>query len=144
MTNTHWSSLNSEGEREARKAFYQPDREGQVHTCAEQRWSVERVATDQAVAEFERLAAEALRDAHAGRRSPLAYHMYRMRMDPPTLAQATGLWRWQVHRHLDRPQRFRRISRRAAQRYCRALGMSWEALLNLPSQEGRGEGGGAV
>ncbi|MCG5540223.1 MULTISPECIES: hypothetical protein [unclassified Halorhodospira] len=117
---------------EERKAHYVPDRNGRVRTQAEARQAVERVATEQAVAELERLAAEALADARAGRCSALAYHMYRRRMDPLTLAQASGIWRLRVRRHLRSPRAFQRLPWRIARRYCQALGLSWRELSRLP------------
>ena len=91
----------------------------------------EVAVTEEAVAWFERLAAEALARAQRGQTSPLEVHMYRQRLDVPTLAQATGLWRWRVRRHL-RPARFARLSPALLQRYAEAMGLTVETLRRLP------------
>jgi hypothetical protein len=53
--------------------------------------------------------------------------MYRARMDVPLLAQASGLWRWRVRRHL-RPDVFARLSSALRARYAEALGMASDQL----------------
>jgi len=91
----------------------------------------EVTVTEEAVAWFERLASEALARAQRGETSPLEVHMYRQRLDLPTLAQATGLWRWRVRRHL-RPAVFARLTPALLQRYAEAMGLTVEALRHLP------------
>jgi len=86
--------------------------------------------TEEAVSWFARLATEAAARARRGEASPLEVHMYRQRMDLPTLAQATGFWRWQVRRHL-RPAGFARLSARSLERYAGALGISVAQLQSL-------------
>ncbi|MDR2626265.1 MAG: hypothetical protein LBC37_08030 [Zoogloeaceae bacterium] len=101
---------------------------GLVATCG---WEAEEIVTRQAVEAFDELAAAALQCARAGESSPLEYHMYRARMDASLLAQATGLWRWRVRRHL-RPEVFARLPQRLRARYAQALGMAVEQLDDLP------------
>jgi hypothetical protein len=57
--------------------------------------------------------------------------MYASRMDPASLAEATGIWRWRVRRHL-RPRRFTRLSQGLLRRYADALGVAAESLVRLP------------
>ena len=83
--------------------------------------------TGDAVAEFRRLAEEARARVLRGEASPLEFHMYDRRMDLPTLAQTTGLWRWRIRRHL-RPAVFARLPERLLLRYADALGISLEQL----------------
>ncbi len=114
-----------------RKAMYARDRDGRIGAVASAGWEVEEIVTRQAVDELERLAAEALAGVRAGTASPLAYHMYRARMDDTLLAQVTGLWRWRVRRHL-RPEVFRTLSPALLTRYAAALGMDVEQLTHIP------------
>jgi hypothetical protein len=115
----------------ARKAVYAVDARGAYGTVASSGWTVEETATRDAIAEYERLAAEALVRARAGEASALEYHMHARRMDLPTLAQATGLWQWRVRRHL-RPARFAKLPELLRRRYAAALGLEPDALARLP------------
>jgi hypothetical protein len=105
-----------------RRAVYARGADGRLGLVPSRGWQVEETVTRQAVASFEALAAAALVRVRAGESSPLEYHMYRARMDLPLLAQASGLWRWRVRRHL-RPAGFARLSPALRARYAEALGM---------------------
>lgn len=114
-----------------RKAMYALDRDGHYVTVASSGWEVEAVVTGDAVAEYARLAAEARARVERGESSPLEFHMYDRRMDPPVLAQTAGVWQWRLRRHL-RPEGFARLSAKRLQAYADALGMSPEDLKVLP------------
>jgi hypothetical protein len=114
-----------------RKAVYALDESGHYATATSSGWQVEAVVTGQAVEEYQRLAREALQRVRAGAAAPLEFHMYDRRMDPPTLAEATGFWQWRVRRHL-RPANFRRLSPALLQRYAAALGISEDQLRSVP------------
>lgn len=116
-----------------RKAVYALDPDGHYATTPSSGWQVEAIITGQAVEEYERLARDALQRARAGTASPLEFHMYSRRMEPPTLAGATGLWRCQVSRHL-KPKGFARLSPAVLSKYANALGISIEALVSLPAR----------
>lgn len=116
---------------EARKAMYALDEGGRYTTVASSGWRVEEAVTSDALAEFDRLARAARARVEAGTAATLEFHMYARRMDLPTLAQSTGLWRWRVRRHLQ-PQVFARISGKLLRRYADALGLAPEALRRLP------------
>ena len=113
-----------------RKVVYARGADGRMTTVASRGWEVEELVTQQAVAEFDRMADEARRQAESGQISPLRYHMVRARMDEALLAQATGLWRWQVRRHL-RLAKLDQLPQRLLQRYAQALGMDVAALERL-------------
>lgn len=117
-----------EGER---RGVYRPDASGRYRLMPSEGWKVEEVVTGAAVAEFHRLADQALADCRAGKASPLTFHMYRCRLDPPTLAQTTGLARWRVRRHL-RPGPFARLPRRILARYAEVLDMDPDELTREP------------
>jgi hypothetical protein len=112
------------------KAVYVVDEHGRYLIAKSGGTEAEVSVTEEAVSWFARLAAEAGERARRGETSPLEVHMYRQRMDLPTLAQATGFWRWQVRRHL-RPAGFARLSARALARYAEALGLSAAQLQSL-------------
>lgn len=115
-----------------RKAVYALDESGHYATAPSSGWQVEAVVTGQAVEEYQRQARDALQRVRSGAAAPLEFHMYDRRMDPPTLAEATGLWRWRVRRHL-RPENFRRLSPALLRRYAVALGISVEQLRSVPA-----------
>lgn len=120
-----------------RRALYAVDESGHYTTAESSGWQVEEVVNSLAVAEYERLAQEALARVRAGQAAPLEFHMYDRRLDVSSLAQATGLWQWRVRRHL-RPDVFARLSPALLTRYAEALGIPVEALRTLP---GPGTGG---
>jgi len=114
-----------------RKAVYARADDGRLHLVSSAGWEVEEIVTRQAVDEFHKLAEAARQRVLAGESSALEFHMYRMRMDLPLLAQATGLWQWRVRRHL-RPAVFARLPAGLRRRYAEALGMAPEQLERLP------------
>lgn len=112
------------------KAVYVVDERGRYFIARSGGTEAEVSVTEDAVSWFARLAAAARERARRGETSPLEVHMYRQRMDLPTLAQATGFWRWQVRRHL-RPAVFARLRARSLARYAEALGLSVAQLRSL-------------
>lgn len=117
-----------EGER---KAVYVRDEDGRYRQQASEGWKVEEIVTSAAVEEFCRLAEAAKADCRAGRASPLAWHMYRCRLDPGSLAQAAGIATWRVRRHL-RPRPFARLSPRLLKLYAEILDMKPDDLRQEP------------
>jgi len=53
--------------------------------------------------------------------------MYRVRMDVPLLAQASGIWQWRIRRHF-RPAVFAGLSAALLATYADAMGMTVEQL----------------
>jgi len=117
-----------------RKALYARDEQGRLQTVESAGWAVEELVTSMAVAEFRELAEEARRRVDAGQSSPLEFYMYQRRMDLQVLAQASGMWRWRVRRHL-RPRPFRHAGHRALARYAEALGLPEQTLRSWPPEE---------
>ena len=113
-----------------RKAVYVVDKNGHYLIAQSGGTEAEVTVTEEAVAWFARLAEDARQRAMRGETSPLEYHMFRLRMDLPTLAQATGLWRWRVRRHLT-PRGFAQLSPQLLNRYAEALGLSTAQLQTL-------------
>lgn len=112
---------------DARRAVYALEKDGHYATIPSSGWEAEAIVNADAVAEYARQAEEARARVQRGEASPLEFHMYDRRMDLPTLAQTTGLWRWRIRRHL-RPAVFARLSERLLARYADALGISLEQL----------------
>ncbi|MDR1349221.1 MAG: hypothetical protein LBJ59_00295 [Zoogloeaceae bacterium] len=113
-----------------RKSIYARTTNGRLGLVASSGWEVEEIVTRQAVEAFEALADAARKKARRGESSPLEYHMYRARMDLALLAQASGLWRWRVRRHL-KLRDFARLSPALRQRYADALGIAADQLATL-------------
>ncbi len=115
------------------KVLYAEDEQGRYVPAPCNGWEAEEIVLEQAIAEFEKQAADAWRRARDGHGSALEYHMFHERMDPVLLAQSAGIARWRVRRHL-RPGAFARLSPALKLRYAEALGKSPERLDRLPEQ----------
>lgn len=115
------------------KALYAKDDDGRYKIVPSSGWEAEEIVLDQAIAEYELAAADALGRARRGETAPLEYHMCRCRMDVLLLAQSTGFFRWQVRRHL-RAANFAALSAAKKQRYADALGLGREQLERLPEE----------
>jgi hypothetical protein len=115
------------------KLLYALDENGRYVRTPSSGWEAEEIVLDQAIAEYEKQAADAWARARLGQASALEYHMYRVRMDPVLLAQSTGYPKWRVRRHL-RPGAFQKLSTSCRRRYAEALGTSPEQLDTLPEQ----------
>ncbi len=116
-----------------RKAVYALDVDGHYRIVASAGWEAEELTTSAAVEHFDSLAASALERAASNNGSALEFHMYQRRMDVPTLAQTTGIWRWRVRRHLRIP--LGKLPARLRQRYADALGISTDQLARLQTVE---------
>lgn len=110
-----------------RKAMYARGTDGKLHIVQSAGWEVEEIVTKQAVDDLLRLTEEARQRVLAGLTSPLEYHMYRVRMDVPLLAQASGIWQWRIRRHF-RPAVFAGLSASLLATYADAMGMTVEQL----------------
>lgn len=118
---------------EHRRAVYATDARGRYVIVPSRGWEVEKVVNAQAIDEIRRHIETIRQQALRGEASPLAYHMARCQMTPSLLAANAGIWRWRVQRHLD-PRRFARLDRAGLQRYADVLGMTVEALGQVPAE----------
>lgn len=116
-----------------KKLLYAQAGDGRYTGVQSSGWEIEEAATCDAVAEYERLAAEALEEVRAGKKSPLYYHMYNSRMEPLLLSQMSGYWRWRVRRHFS-PKHFARLPDAILQRYADAMDISLAELKTFPGQ----------
>jgi hypothetical protein len=60
--------------------------------------------------------------------------MYKNWLDPLTLAQAMGLYRWQVKRHW-KPGVFKKLDGRMLSEYARILRVSVDELMNFRGED---------
>ncbi len=114
-----------------KKAMYATDAEGNYNVVSSNGWEAEELVLEQALEEFERQCKEALARCRSGESSALEYHMFKKRMDLTVLAQSTGLFKWQVKRHL-RSRVFNKLPAKKLQIYADALGLSVNELTSLP------------
>ena len=120
--------------RGAKRAVYAQKEDGAYDVVASSGWEVEEEATQQAVAELERLADEAYVAAQKGEASSLEFHMYDNRLDLLSLSQGTGLFQWRIKRHF-KPAIFVRLSEKMLTRYSEVMGISNEILKHLPKRD---------
>ena len=102
-----------------KKAVYAIDHEGCYTKTATGGWEAEEVVLSQ---------------IRINETSPIEYFMYKNWMDAPTLAQAMGLYRWQVKRHF-KPSVFRKLDDRTLAGYAALFRISVDALKNFPKEE---------
>ena len=112
-----------------RKGMYAVGKDGRIALVPSRGWEAEELVTTAAVEHFEALARDALQRVRAGTAGALEYFMYARRLDPPTLAQAAGVWRWRLKRHLRQP--FARIPAPLQQRYAEVLGVPRTQLIDF-------------
>ncbi|HEY6000614.1 MAG TPA: hypothetical protein VI078_15110 [bacterium] len=120
-----------------RRACYAEDESGRYVVVASSGWEVERIVNSQAHDQIRRRLREVRREVREGAASPLKYHMESAMMDAGLLASTTGLWKFQVRRHL-KPRHFAALDRATLERYAAALRISVEELRSLPDEEGCG------
>lgn len=112
-----------------RKALYAFNDNGEYVITPSSGWSVEEMATMQAVEEFKRLEKEAYVGFLNKDISPLGVWMYRRRMSVPTLASCMGYWQWKVKSHM-KYNNFKKLNPKILDLYSQTLDISLEQLLN--------------
>lgn len=117
-----------------KKALYALDEQGGYTKTATRGWEVEEVVLDQVIGDFNEKAGKAAVRVRSGEASPIEYFMYRNWMDAPTLAQAMGLFRWQVKRHF-KPSIFKKIDDRTLAEYAALFRISVDVLKNFRGED---------
>jgi hypothetical protein len=117
-----------------KKALYALDDQGNYTRSTTSGWEVEEVVLTQVIDDFNEKAKEAALRVRNNETSPVEYFMYKRWMDPLTLAQATGHYRWQVKRHF-KPRVFRRLADGTLKEYARIFGVSVDALKNFREED---------
>ncbi|HYA15560.1 MAG TPA: hypothetical protein VEF33_14580 [Syntrophales bacterium] len=116
-----------------RKAMYAVDDQGRYTQTTTKGWEAEEIVLNQVISEFEEKAGETATRARNNQTSPIEYFMYKNWMDPLTLAQAMGLYRWQVKRHF-KPCVFKKLDNKILAAYARLFKISVDELINFPRE----------
>jgi hypothetical protein len=116
-----------------KKAVYALDENGRYQRAPTTGWEVEETVLLDALADYDRKAEEARQKVLDRQSSPIAYFMYMRRMDTVTLAQAMGLFRWQVKRHM-KPHIFRKLDAARLQQYADLFRIPVEALTRFEEE----------
>ena len=116
---------------EWKEVSYAVDDDGRYVLVTSTGWEPANIANHMAWESIDAEVAAVFAKVRAGVLSPLAYHMARHQMDPGLLAGYTGLFRWQVRRHM-KPAAFRRISPALADRYAAIFRITTEELMGVP------------
>lgn len=119
-----------------RKALYALDEQGRYVQTTTRGWEVEEVVLHEVIGDFEEKAGEAALRVRRQETSPIEYFMLKRWMDPLTLAQAMGLYRWQVRRHF-RPAVFRKLRDGTLQEYARIFRVSSDVLRHFSGEDDR-------
>ena len=117
-----------------KKALYAVDERGEYTRTATRGWEVEEIVLTQVIDDFEEKAKETAARVRRGETSPVEYFMNKKWMDPVTLAQAMGLYRWQIKRHF-KPGVFKKLDGGTLAEYARLFGVSVETLTNFSGEE---------
>lgn len=113
-----------------RKVMYATEN-GRYTTRPSSGWEDEEFVTKQAVTALEEATEAALAEVRLGNKSPLYFYMYHYRHDLVSLAQTTGLFKWQITRHFD-PRRFAKLPEKTLIRYAEAFNLSLDDLKQHP------------
>jgi len=119
--------------RGEKKALYALDDQGRYTRAATSGWEAEEIVLHQVIDDFEQKARQAASRVRSNETSPIEYFMYKKWMDPLTLAQVMGLYRWQVKRHF-RPGVFTKLSDKRLAEYARIFGIPVNALTNFTEE----------
>jgi len=110
-----------------KKAIYAVDEDGKVKVVGSTGWEAEETATIQAIQDLQESAREAYCEVKSGKKSPLYYYMFALRMDLQLLAESTGFFKWTIKKDF-KPEVFSKISDKRLEVYAEALGKSKENL----------------
>jgi hypothetical protein len=118
----------------AKKALYAVDDRGEYTSTTTRGWEAEEIVLAQVVDDFEAKAGAAADRVRRSETSPIEYFMNKRWMDPLTLAQAMGLYRWQVRRHF-KPAVFKKLDGETLAEYARLFGVSMETLTKFSGED---------
>ena len=113
-----------------KKALYAVDDQGRYAKTTTRGWEVEEIVLNQVISDFGEKARETASRVRNNETSPIEYFMYKNWMDPLTLAQAMGLYLWQVKRHF-KPYIFKKLDDRTLYEYAMLFRISVDALKNF-------------
>jgi hypothetical protein len=110
---------------------YAVDDQGRYVMTGSAGWEPKNIANRQAWDLIDTAARNALEKVHAGKASPLAYHMANHQMSVGLLAKYAGTNRLKVWLHL-KPGPFARMAPEVLQRYADVFGMPASELKSVP------------
>jgi hypothetical protein len=110
---------------------YAVDENGNYTLVPSSGWEPANTANYQAWDLIEEQLSQTIEKIHAGKLSPLAYHMEKGLMDTALLAKYVKISRWRVKRHL-RPDIFFRLPLVILDRYAKLFDISVEDLKKVP------------
>jgi hypothetical protein len=117
-----------------KKALYALDDQGHYTRAVTSGWEAEEIVLTQVIDDFEEMAQQTALRMRKNETSPIEYFMFKKWMDPLTLAQVMGLYRWQVKRHF-KPAVFKKLDTKTLTEYARIFGISVDALKNFPKED---------
>ncbi len=115
-----------------RKVMYAPNAIGKFERF-KYGSSVEEYATKFAVEEYKILQQESLSRIRKNISSPIEYFMYKNRMDLPTLASISGLFQFQVKRHL-KAKFFKKLPDKTLKKYAEIFRIELKNLKEFPNE----------
>jgi hypothetical protein len=117
-----------------KEVCYATDSSGKYVTELSSGWEVKINALDVAWAAIEGRIAKAKQQVINNEASQLLFFMEYRLMDISILADYTGLWKWQIKRHL-KPGVFNRLSEKKLQKYAEAFNIKVEDLKTMNVHE---------
>ena len=117
-----------------KKAIYAKDEDGSVKVVGSSGWEAEEIATKQVLDDLQESAMQAYCEVKRGKKSPLYYYMYAIRMDLQLLSDATGFFQWTIKRDF-KPEVFAKIKEKRLSVYAEVLDMSNEQLKVLEKRD---------
>jgi hypothetical protein len=114
-----------------REVCYAVDDDGRYVMTGSAGWEPKNIVNRQAWELIDRAARKALEKVHAGKASPLAYHMANHQMSVGLLAKYAQTNRFKVWLHL-KPGPFNRMAPAQIDRYADAFGITAKALKSVP------------
>jgi len=112
---------------------YAVDNDGHYVLTASAGWEPKNIANSQVWEVIEQEIAKVLNGIHAGKLSPLAFHMAKNQMNTSLLAQYAGYSRWRVKRHL-KSAVFKRLNPAVLERYSDVFGITVKQLQRFPEK----------
>lgn len=117
-----------------KEVCYATDHSGKYVTELSQGWEVKITALDAAWQDIENRVAAAKEKVMNNKVSPLLFFMEKGLMDIGILAAYSGLWKWQIKRHL-KPAVFNKLSTKKLERYAEIFNVPVEDLKNMNNHD---------
>jgi hypothetical protein len=118
-----------------REICYAVDESGNYTTALSTGWEVKARALDIAWEDIKERIEQARLKVLNKEASPLLFFLEWRLMDIGILSQYTGLWKWQIKRHL-RPSVFDKLPEKILKRYAEAFNITLEELKTMQVNEG--------